>query len=329
MSNTCSTCGKEIPGIAARCPSCGAECGRGLVSIAPPRAKERDIRSPWEAMFAWLAKVRLIGWVFDPSPGAWTPRNPELWLSLLLPGLGHYYLGFKTRGIQIFLGAIIFFLVLGWVIVGPVLGAMLPIFFFGSFLAAVHADAVARGNEKLGKTRKSMGRFPMIGVIAAVIYLQIFFIGFPLLEDLSGTRYQIRISGDYSYWHPTFQIGDVLRFNPDYQRDLGIGDFMLFLGSFPERALGLSGDRLEIRDGLLFRNGVEVTEREERPLMALAADQTYQNQSVTVRAGEIGYLWWGRELRAIPFSSVPGRIEEILAPASRQQRFPLFHQRGK
>ncbi len=336
----CPSCLQELAGQPARCPFCQTSLQRGPVaSVAPPRARDREAAADLAyraAMAEHDARSRLDGLVerirfHIPEPLRRIP-HPELWLSVLLPGLGHLSLGWYRLGFLI----VAAFLGMLYMLVTMALDQYMPdttwhLFWTGLMLGLVHSHVVRAANQKYP------GRpvWPSLALNVTVLLLlsgQLYLLG----RLTYGPRHRMEVRGirlqAYGDWFkPHFQTGDLLDVTPIVPGTLERGDFVMIDPQTIDRVLGMEGDELVLQKEQILRNGKALTGA-QRPLVAYdpnldIPDQLARTppanpgQTVKVHSGEAGFLFWGRRLRTFPIASLPGRIDGILYPPERACRF--------
>lgn len=336
----CPSCLQELVGQPARCPFCQASLQQGRVaSVAPPRARDREtaadlsyrattlgqeMRHLLDILLTWLG--RLI-----PAPLRRIP-HPELWLSVLWPGLGHLSLGWYRLGFLImgtFLGMLYMLVTLALDRFQP--DTTMHLFWTGLLLGLVHSHAVQAANQKY-PGRPVWPPWVLNVAVLLLLFGQLHLLG----RLIYGAGYRrevrgIRLQAYGDWFKPHFQGGDLLDVNPVAPGDLERGDFVMIDAHTIDRVLGLEGDELTLQPDAILRNGAPLTGA-QKPLVAYEPtldipDQVAHTpparpgQTVQVPPGEAGLLYWGRRLRTIPIASLPGRIDGILHPPERACRF--------
>ncbi len=194
-------------------------------------------------------------------------RRPLLaaFLSLLTPGIGHLYNGRPKAAIAFFIVLAVLVACMGWLLqsdliaqdyLGLVLAAVVVLLAVLTYLAAIgNAFRVARQS----------GEVQLQWFMRWYVYLGIFIAAFVLNELATPEKVSIR-----SYWMPATSMqpglmkGDVLIAETgDFEDRLPKrGEVILYLldpqTTFIKRVVGLPGDRVQMRDGVLFINGEKV-----------------------------------------------------------------------
>ncbi len=330
MAPSCPGCGQQVPEISAKCPVCGKEIGSDFVSVVPPRARDRDLGERLDIIHGDLKRIPGVGWLFSREEISLRIPNPELWLSMLFPGLGHVFLGSWLIGFTAAFGGVALFWLLTVLFREAGGNLTMQLFIFGTFLGAIHSHAVHLGDKRRGGLKSGMSRRGIFIVIILGVYVQFTLAGYFLNRYFYPILSQVEILG-YEFWAPVFRTGDVLQYNHLSLPVTGRGDFVLFDRNFIERVLGTAGDVLELRGGKLFRNGASVMLPEYLPLVpfenrmipdgAWRLGDPDQDQKIVVGDHQFGFLYWGRELRVATVSLLLGRIEEIVRPRERRCRF--------
>lgn len=304
----------------------------------PPRARNRD----WSTRVRLWARAvsnrlfpqnpqnhRLAQWINSFDAGSlWIP---ELWLSLLWPGLGHLALGLWFHGIAFCLvsGGLLL-LLYSFVHSTVALSMTSMMLIVGLYLGLVHGHVIICGrHRRITATPAWIANIMLPLLIMGVAWLQLetlgrMFYGQEFRRDTRG--FQLR---GVNFYAPVLLSGDLLDVQPVAEDRLQHGDILMISRVHTERVLGLPGDILELRDNEILRNGRPIPP-EDAPLVRLGFqggpdEAIYQavhsKQSLTVRDGAVGILWWGRQLRNVDISAVHGRIEGILMPEDRRCRF--------
>lgn len=314
----------------------------------PPRAAQRN--------FSTSASIRVSDFIrnigrhfgsrFTPGPAlaARIERflaSPELWLSLALPGAGHVYLGRLFTGILVF--AVTAAFLAGFLIVSSdelFADVDLPLMIFGAFLGAVHMHAWSVGTLLRSAYRSCIPR-PLAVLIILVVLSTQFYVSNRLLQAYLGHTGRHVIIRGATFWAPALLPGDRIVINKVPAADMQHGDLIMVSNTICERVLGVASDVVTIDGGRILRNDIPLLGTYSMPLTALntsnVPDQAIRgdsnaHQQVVVPADHVVYLWWGKELRAVPVVDIQGRIDGIAAPAERRCRFvdgrPVPHNRS-
>jgi len=332
----CPECGQSVPEIAARCPSCQTQIDAGFGDVMPPRASQRDAATSLSIRLSQLA--RLASRVFSTGPAADLSlanrlerlfASPELWLSIAVPGAGHYYLGRAIAGI-------VLFVVTAALIVGMFVLALdeyadvsIPLALAGVFLGFVHMHAWSTGARQRNWAVRCMPQPTAVLVILIGLGLQFALLGWLLHGPLGHLGNHVYLRGN-NLWGPVLVPGDRLVVHTVPASDIRPGDLVMIHNTLCERVLGITSDTVTIEGTGIIRNGMPVTGTYSMPLSPIdtsnVPDQAWRatpemRSSVVVPANHLAYLWWGRTLKTVPVTDIRGRIAGIAAPASRRCRF--------
>jgi signal peptidase I len=191
-------------------------------------------------------------------------------LSLVIPGTGQAYYGAWRRGLAIF-AALLGLHVIGGFLAATFVGLVIALCAYAGFhlLAAFDALRCARGYAPATK----IGGRVFLFFIAGLAVLQLLPFG-----ALAGTElYELPENSN----QPTLRPGDVVmsaRFGP---ARLDRGDIIVFTvpntTAYVKRVVGLPGDRIQLRGGILYVNGSPVPRRPiERPAGAQEGGSYYE-----------------------------------------------------
>ncbi len=216
-------------------------------------------------------------------------------MSLIVTGAGHVYRGRHVRGLAWFGALAVLFLTLRWT--GP-LGFAAA---WGAHFVAVPADAaLCRRGEPLSNGRQ-------IGLVIAMLATMIttaLLVRLYLVE-----AYKIP-SGSMC---PTLQIGDIMYV--DKLASPGLGDVIVFRHpqtprDFVGRVVGRAGDRIAVRDGVLYRNGAAAPRGPTSPCRFDDRDEStgsWQSESWECAGEELG----GHHFRVMLQPDGSGRQREF------------------
>jgi hypothetical protein len=199
--------------------------------------------------------------------------------------------------------------------------------FFGG--VHTHAAVLAERNRPppgLSAFWRNMG-LPVI--ILLVVYGQINLVGYLTFgRDFGRMQTGVQLRG-VEFFAPTLKSGDLLDIRKVDAADIPFGSLVSVNNYTPERVLGVAGDELVLRGPEVLRNQ-KVLPRGLGPLIKpgttnvpdqVARVVVVTDQRLVVGPGEVGVLFWGRELRSIPAGELNGRIFGILAPQDRRRIF--------
>lgn len=311
----CPRCGfHNLPGTEA-CLSCRVPFGRGAAAVgtlSPPRATAWSKRS---------RRVRGLLRAFDRM-GRWVPTTRRALLGLV-PGLPQLVLGWRTLGGAIFaawtvfLALAFFWLGTTWAVVfsgmalsAHVMSALLP------YLAAMQALPLRR--------RCLVSLLAWAGLLLLVY--------FPLSRALDHFVFPLRFTENAR--SALVQGGDVIlvrRRDGTHWRPAA-GSLVVFQHAWGtatmDRVIGVAGDRIEVRDGRVWRNGRELS-LEELPLVPSAlpplldvvvpADSVFVWPSLGLRIYNTND-WVFAAVGTVPLRSLVGEPTRIWQPLSRRRR---------
>jgi signal peptidase I len=201
----------------------------------------------------------------QPGLAEGTPARPRPWLAVLLslvqPGLGHFYLWRPRIAFAIWLAATVLGLLMlrGVLELPGFLGLATAVAWFLVLYSAVawHAWRTARNNGKVQRPRWPKLALALIAYLAATSFL----------TDYLQEWYKRNVAEAFRIpsgsMEPTILVGDYLfvipRHRDSVRRDLPYtfrreGTMILM------RIVGLPGDTLAMRDGRFLRNSVSVAE---------------------------------------------------------------------
>lgn len=191
------------------------------------------------------------------------PRRPWIaaLLSLLLPGLGQLYDGEPWRGLALYLGSLAVVAVPLWIGLPktfPGLVVFILIFLTYWFWMLWDAASIARRNQDY--VLKPFNRWYLYLAALIVINLSASRLVVPKLLASSPVRAFKIPSGSME---PAVRIGDRLYADMTYYRSVkpSRGDLVIFVSpegpgvQLFQRIIGLPGERIEIRDKMVYING--------------------------------------------------------------------------
>ncbi len=332
----CPECGQSVPEIATRCPNCQAPIEGGFGGVLPPRASQRDAATSLSILLSQF--VRAVTRLFSAGPAAdLTLANrlerlfasPELWLSLIVPGAGHYYLGRILAGIAFFCVTAVFLAGLFILAIDEYADITVPLALAGVFLGIVHMHAWSTGARQRNWTVRCMAQPTAVLVILFGLGFQFALLGWLLHGPIGSLGSHVYIQGN-NLWGPVLVPGDRLVVHPVPASAIRPGDLVMISNTLCERVLGITSDTLTIEGNGVTRNGTPVTGTYSMPLSPIGTnnvpDQVWRgtpemHSSVVVPMDNLAYLWWGRTLKTVPVSNIRGRIDGIAAPVDRRCRF--------
>lgn len=337
----CPSCLQEVPGQPARCPFCQASLhGVRPAIVEPPRARDRDVQE--EAVLRARRAEQDARGALDGLAERVRQRIPlslrrlphgEVWLSVLVPGLGHLALGLYWAGLLIMAGAALML----WMLVSLAMEPTRPdttwhLFWFGLMLGLCHSHVMMASRRKF-PDQPGWSTRTVSGLIIIALFAQLNLLGWAIYGreyqlDLRGVRLTGYAAG---YFKPVLQGGDILEVNPIRPGTLERGDLVMLDQFSLDRVLGLEGDVLTRSGSEILRNGQPLPGSQqpvlgfnpgrEIPYQLSQTPVTPDQSSITVGPGKLGLLFWGRHLRTYNIASLPGRIDGVLHPAERACRF--------
>ncbi len=191
-------------------------------------------------------------------------RNPFIaaLLSLLMPGLGHVYVGEARKGLLIFSLLVGIQLVFGLARLQASFQGFLVLWgAVGVLMVYAVVSAVRSAAQRKPFVRRRYNRWywyplffvPMYAVLAVMAAARGEWFGFESFRIPAGSM------------HPTLQTGDLIAVDTDYA-DPQVGDIVVFRSpengsiQYVKRIAALGGDQVSISDGQLLLDGV-VAER--------------------------------------------------------------------
>lgn len=332
----CPECGQTVPEIASRCPSCQAPIDGGFIDTMPPRASQRDVSTNISIRLSQLLRsiTRLLG----PGPAADLPldtrlerilASPELWLSIAIPGAGHYYLGRAIAGIALFAVTAAILAAMFILAVDEFIDISIPLALAGVFLGVVHMHAWSIGARQRNFSVRCMPQATAVLIIMLGLGLQFGLLGWLMQGPIGHLGNHVYIRGN-NFWGPVLLPGDRLVIHSVPASDIRPGDLVMINLTLCERVLGISSDTITFEGNVITRNGFPVTGTYTSPLSPIGTsyvpDQAWRgtpgaDSSIVVPEQHIAYLWWGRSLKTVPVSDIRGRIDGIAAPRYRRCRF--------
>jgi signal peptidase I len=199
-----------------------------------------------------------------------TPSSPAGWprslfagaLSFVIPGLGQIFAGAWQLGIRLYLifglGGTI--LIVGFTRLTAPRPAMLVVFAlltigFGIAQLAIAADATRRVRRGYERPRRSWYQSTLLDAVTMLTIngLIVSNIGWQSFHAASGSNLPTLVVGDYMMADTRSQgtmpaLGDMVVFRPTGSPEV----------HWVKRVVGLPGDRVQMRGGVLFLNGKEV-----------------------------------------------------------------------
>lgn len=332
----CPECGQSIPEIATKCPNCQAPTAGGFSGILPPRASHRDFATSLSVRLSQI--IRAVSRLFSAGPATYLSlanrlermfASPELWLSLVVPGAGHYYLGRAIAGIALF--AVTAALITGLFILAldEYADISIPLALAGVFLGIVHMHAWSTGARQRNWTVRCLPQPTAVLVILIGLGLQFALLGWLLHGPIGHLGNHVYLRGD-NLWGPVLIPGDRLVVHAVPASDIRPGDLVMINNVLCERVLGIASDIVAIEGNRIIRNGIPLTGTYSMPLSPIntsnVPDQARRSTaelkpSSVVPVDSIAYLWWGHTVGTVPIANIRGRIDGIVAPAHRRCRF--------
>jgi len=333
----CPECGQSVPDIATRCPNCQAHTAAGFGSTLPPRASQRDSRARLTLHLSEITQGFERFFRTHGLPETWLSRrierylaSPELWLSLILPGSGHIYLG------RVILGGLLLAIATAFLI-GLVLlfgdefitNVNSHLLLFGLFLGIVHMHVWSLGSRMRPGSGGTLPRGTATVLIMVVVAMQFTLVETVMRRQFFGLADQIYIRGQ-AFWAPVLMPNDLLVIQAAPAGDIARGDLLMISRTICERVLGIANDIVELKAGRITCNDLPLIGTHSQPLMEWGtayvpdgANRHYaiDHQRTAVPQGHIAYLWWGREIRTVAVTETHGRIVGISAPPERRCRF--------
>jgi len=332
----CPECGQSVPEIATKCPNCQAPTTGGFGGILPPRASQRDVSTNLSIRLSQL--IQAASRLFSAGPSTDLSianrlermfASPELWLSLIVPGAGHFYLGRVISAIGIFVITIGVLAGLFLLAIDEFADITMPLAFVGVFLGIVHMHAWSTGARQRNWAVRCMPRPTAVILILVGLGLQFGLLGWLLHGPVGHLGNHVYIRGN-DFWGPVLLPGDRLVVHPVSASEIRPGDLVMISSTLCERVLGIASDIVAIEENTISRNGTTITGTYSMPLSPIGTsflpDQAWRgtpvmNLSLAVPQDHIAYLWWGRTLKTVPVSDIRGRIDGIAAPVNRRCRF--------
>lgn len=191
------------------------------------------------------------------------PRNPWIaaLLSLLLPGLGQLYDGEPWRGLAVYLGSLSVVAVPLWVgLPKTFLGLIVFILIFLFYWLWMLWDAARIARRNRDYVLKPFNRWYLYLAVLLVINISASKLVVPQLLALSAVKSYKIPSGSME---PAVRMGDHLYADMTYYRSArpARGDLVIFVSpddpriELLKRVIGLPGERIEIRDKVVYVNG--------------------------------------------------------------------------